>query len=311
MVKSKLRILCFGEAMVELSSLDLKKKLTRIGFAGDTLNTAIYLKRVLAEGAQVDYLTVLGQDRFSSYLKKHIEYELIGTHLIRRTASRNVGLYAINIDSLGEREFVYWRDRSAARLLFNCEQDFLTLNEYDLIYFSGISLAILPEKIREKLFHFFETNVRSFQVAFDSNYRPNLWQNRKLAQLNIKRAFYCCDIALPSLDDQKILLNSVTEAEVVGWFKKTKINQTILKRGANGPRLIGKINENCSFTSHSKVVDSTAAGDSFNAGYLAAYLSGKSALESARHGHELAKVVISHVGAICPKPVVKGLINAC
>ena len=310
MVKSKLRILCFGEAMVELSSLDLKKKLTRIGFAGDTLNTAIYLKRVLAEDAQVDYLTVLGQDLFSNYLKKYIESELVGTHLIRRTDFRNVGLYAINIDCSGEREFAYWRDRSAARLLFNCAQDFSNLNEYDLIYFSGISLAILPEKIREKLFHFFENNVHSFEVAFDSNYRPNLWRNRKLAQLNIKRAFNCCNIALPSLDDQKRLLNLATEAEVVGWFNKNKINQTILKRGANGPRLIGKIDENCDFVSKSRVVDSTAAGDSFNAGYLAAYFSGKSASESARHGHELAKVVISHAGAICPKAEVKGVMNA-
>ena len=130
LLKSKIRILCFGEAMVELSSLDLKKKTTRIGFAGDTLNTAIYLKRVLAEGAQVDYLTVLGQDLFSDHLKKYIESELVGTHLIRRIDSRNVGLYAININPLGEREFSYWRDRSAARLLFHSEQDFLWFNDY-------------------------------------------------------------------------------------------------------------------------------------------------------------------------------------
>ena len=310
MVKSKIRILCFGEAMVELSSVDLRKKITQIGFAGDTLNTAIYMKRVLAEGAKVDYLTVIGQDLFSDHLKRYIKSELIGTDLIRRTDRRNIGLYAINIESSGEREFAYWRDGSAARLLFNCEQDFLYLKEYDLIYFSGISLAILPEKIREKLFNFFENSVRSFQIAFDSNYRPNLWQDKKVAQFNIKRAFNCCDIALPSLDDQKRLLDLTTEAEVVDWFDKNKINQTILKRGENGPRLIGKINENCHFTPQSKVIDSTAAGDSFNAGYLAAYFSGNSASVSALHGHELAKVVISHVGAICPKAAVKGVMNA-
>ena len=295
--------------MVELSSLDLQKKVSRIGFAGDTLNTAIYLKRVLAEVTQVDYLTVLGQDLFSNSLQKYIESEFIGIDLIRRIDTRNVGLYAININPLGEREFSYWRDRSAARLLFHSEQDFLWFNEYDLIYFSGISLAILPEKIREKLFYLFEKNSRSFQIAFDSNYRPNLWKNRKLAKLNIKRAFDCCDIALPSLDDQRRLLNLKTEAEVVGWFNKSRINQTILKRGAKGPRLIGKINENCNFTYQSKVVDSTAAGDSFNAGYLAAYFSGKSVFESARRGHELAKVVISYAGAICPGAAVKAVMD--
>ena len=70
-----------------------------------------------------------------------------------------------------------------------------------------------------------------------------------------------------------------------------------------------KIDENCNFVSKSRVVDSTAAGDSFNAGFLAAYFSGKSASVSARHGHELAKVVISHAGAICPKEEVNGVIK--
>ena len=303
--QNKLRILCFGEAMVELSAINFLRKNAQIGVAGDTLNTAIYLKRLLGTSADVDYLTVLGYDQFSDQVTKYIKSEEIGSVGIRRTALRAVGLYAINIDDNGERTFSYWRDSSAARLLFQLDEDFTKLTEYDLIYFSGISLAILPDDIRCKLLNFLKNRSPELKVAFDSNYRPNLWESKKIAQKSIKRAFMCSDIALPSLDDELDLLELKTENEVSGWFSNKNIPQTVLKRGPSGPRLIGTVTHDCKFSSLQNVTDSTAAGDSFNAGFLASYLMGYSVYDSARHGHDLAKVVVSHSGAICPKDHVK------
>ena len=305
--QKKLRILCFGEAMVELSAIDFFEKNAQIGVAGDTLNTAIYLKRLLGFNADVDYMTVLGQDPFSNQVQKYIEDEKIGSGVIRRTDLRAVGLYAINTKNNGERTFSYWRDSSAARLLFQLDEDFIKLTKYDLIYFSGISLAILPDDIRNRLLEFLEKRSPGVKVAFDSNYRPNLWESKGIAQKIIKRAFMLTDIALPSLDDELDLLELKTEGAVSGWFLDTNIPQTILKRGPLGPRLIGRVNHECKFSSLQNVIDSTAAGDSFNAGFLASYLTGYSVLDSARHGHDLAKVVVSYSGAICPKDHVKSI----
>ena len=306
-IQNKLSILCFGEAMVELSAIDFLKKNAKIGVAGDTLNTAIYLKRLLGSNADVDYLTVLGQDHFSNEVKKYISAEEVGSGVIRRTELRTVGLYAINTDCDGERTFSYWREASAARLLFQLDEDFIKLMKYDLIYFSGISLAILPQNIRDRLLDFLETRSLELKVAFDSNYRPNLWESKEMAQKSIKRAHMCSDVALPSLDDELDLLELKTDGEVSDWFSNTNITQTVLKRGPSGPQLIGKVTHDCKFSSLHKVTDSTAAGDSFNAGFLASYLMGYSVLDSARHGHELAKVVVRHSGAICPKDSVKSI----
>ena len=307
--RNKLRILCFGEAMVELSAINFKKKNAQIGIAGDTLNTAIYLKRLLGVRADVDYLTVLGQDHFSDQVIRYIEGEAIGCGSIRRIETRSVGLYAINIDEDGERTFSYWRDSSAARLLFQLDEDFLKLTKYDLIYFSGISLAILPEDIRGRLLSFLKNRSSGLKVAFDSNYRPNLWESKVRAQKSIKRALMCSDVALPSLDDELDLWEVKTECEVIERFVNSNIAQTALKRGSYGPRLIGTATQDCQFSSIHNVTDSTAAGDSFNAGFLASYLMGYSALESARYGHDLAKVVVSHSGAICPKDHIKSIIK--
>ena len=305
--QNKPRILCFGEAMVELSAISFLRKNAQIGVAGDTLNTAVYLKRLLGESADVDYLTVLGHDQFSDQVTKYIKSEKIGIGGIRRTELRAVGLYAINIDDNGERTFSYWRDFSAARLLFQLDEDFMKLTKYDLIYFSGISLAILPEDTRDKLLNFLKKRSPDLKVAFDSNYRPNLWESKKIAQKSIRRAFMYSDVALPSLDDEMDLLELKTEDEVSGWFSNTNVPQTVLKRGPSGPRLIGTVTHDCKFPSIQNVTDSTAAGDSFNAGFLASYLMGHSVYDSARSGHNLAKVVVSHSGAICPKDHVKSV----
>jgi 2-dehydro-3-deoxygluconokinase len=49
------------------------------------------------------------------------------------------------------------------------------------------------------------------------------------------------------------------------------------------------------------VVDTTAAGDSFAAAYIAARLGGVDPVEAARAGHRLAGVVVCYPGAIIPR----------
>ena len=138
-----MKVACIGEAMVELS-LSAEGTAAQVGFAGDTLNTAIYLKRA-APGLDVSYVTRVGRDAFSDRLREFIAAEAVGTKAIETSKTRNLGLYAISTDAAGERSFTYWRDRSAARELFQTggAADFSVLEHFDLLYLSAISLAIL------------------------------------------------------------------------------------------------------------------------------------------------------------------------
>lgn len=295
------RIVCLGEAMVELSMDRTNEKQAQVGFAGDTLNTAIYLKRN-APDFHVAYATKLGCDAFSTRMIGMMQDEALDIDLVAKDPDREPGLYAISTDEDGERSFTYWRSASAARqMLSEPSFDLDSMMRADVVYASGISVAILPDADRSRLLQWVKDyRTQGGQFAFDSNYRPRLWDSHSQAK-SVTEAFWRqADIGLPSVDDEQALFGDKSTADVLARFSEWGIANGALKRGSQGPiSLDGKDALSCQPAE--KVVDSTAAGDSFNAGYLSACLKRKTGIESMRAGHELANKVIGFRGALLPK----------
>jgi 2-dehydro-3-deoxygluconokinase len=225
------RIACIGEAMIELS---MDGDQAHLAVAGDTLNTAIYLKRSWPD-VTVDYVTCLGQDMLSNRIVEFIAANDLGHANIQRIAHKSPGLYAINTAPDGERSFTYWRGDSAARQMFS-DADFRVLEQFDGLYLSGITLAILPQNIRLALLEWLY--AAPVQVIFDSNYRAHLWEDRATAQKIIAAFWQRADIALPSIDDEMDVFGE-TEAQVAQRFF-TQAKSGALKRGARGPLSLGE-----------------------------------------------------------------------
>lgn len=293
-------VIAIGEAMIELSLQSQSPDVAGLSVAGDTLNTAIYLKRCLPD-ARVAYATKLGADEHSARVLRAMEAEGLDTSLVLRSPDKLPGLYAISTDPNGERSFTYWRDNSAARELM--QPPGLTsqmLAEADLVYLSAISLAILPAADRDALMQMLaEYRAHGGRVAFDSNYRPRLWPDSEAARATISRAWGTCDIGLPSLDDEQDLFDGQDETSVLERLRIAGVRSGALKRGASGPiDLDGNALRNAAKAD--KVLDTTSAGDSFNGAYLAAYLSGAGSEARMQAGHQLAARVIGVHGAIIP-----------
>jgi len=292
-----MKIAAIGEAMIELS---MAGDTAAVGVAGDTLNTAIYLKRS-APGFQVDYVTRLGTDAFSDRIADFIGAEGIGTQSIKRDPKGTPGLYAIATDDSGERSFTYWRDSAAARMTFMTDSgpDFAVLAQYDVIYLSGITMAILSPTTRAGLMRFLQTfRDAGGRVCYDSNYRPRLWEDAQTARSSNDAMWRLTDIALPSIDDEHTISGETPEAIARRFVDMGRTGA--LKRGESGPLCL-KTGTSYDFPVAENVVDTTAAGDSFNGGYLAASLMGASQVNALRAGHDLAAQVIGHKGAILPK----------
>jgi 2-dehydro-3-deoxygluconokinase len=300
-----IRIACLGEAMVELSNLDAAAGRIGFGVAGDTLNTAIYLKRALGGAAEVSYLTALGDDAFSDHMVRFMDAEALDTTCIARLGGRLPGIYAINLDDRGERSFTYWRSESAARSMFAAGAlDADQLGDFDVVFLTGITLAILPPEHRTKLIGQCSwLRAMGRTVAFDTNYRPRLWESEDAARAAFSQMWDATTVALPSRDDEERLHPGESVGDLFDRLARKGVREAALKDGAAGPHLWaeGRALPRGTYPPAARVVDTTAAGDSFNAGYLAARVQGGSVEEAAQEAHALAGQVIGVRGAILPR----------
>ncbi|CAO3432406.1 sugar kinase [Azospirillum doebereinerae] len=297
---SRRRVASLGECMIELFRRP-DGSLT-MGFGGDTLNTAVYMARL---GVPVDYVTALGDDQTSAGMIAAWQAEGVGTAPVLRVPGRLPGLYMIETDAAGERRFLYWRDAAPARDLFVLPQSEALLAEletYDLLYLSGISLAVWGERGRAVLFALLDrVRERGGRVAFDTNWRPRLWPDVDTARHAFDAMLRRTDIALPGVTDLRDLYGDADAAAVLDRVRGCGVKEIVLKLEAPGCIVAGDgPDTEVPAERVGTVVDTTAAGDSFSAGYLAARLSGHDAVESARAAHKLAAVVIQHRGAIIP-----------
>lgn len=308
------RVALIGECMLELQGQAFG--VMRQGYGGDTLNTAVYLARCgAAAGICPSYATGLGEDRFSSGLIERWQEEGVDTGLVRRLAGRMPGLYLIEVDERGERSFSYWRDTSAAKAYFEVERTPLEqgLASWDALYLSGISLAILPPAGRERLFALMRAlRERGAMVVFDNNYRPRLWADADEARSSFERAFELASLALVTADDHQALLGLHSAEAALAAAQDLAPPELVIKRGAAATllRAPGGPWQEAATEPVARVVDTTAAGDSFAAGYLSRRLAGAGALESARFGNRVAARVIQHRGALIPAEAMADLMDA-
>ena len=190
-----MKLLAIGEVMAEIRQ-DVDGGF-KVGFAGDTYNTAIYCARMLNQKGAVGYLTRLGQDSLSAACRETFEHEEIDIGAIELDGDRNIGIYSVSTDDTGERSFHYWREQSAARLLFSSDDDLAILGCANVIYLSGITLAIMSDEARSRLLSYLaEAGAQRPIIAFDSNYRPKLWQDRNTARAAMNAMWEVTDIAL-------------------------------------------------------------------------------------------------------------------
>ncbi|WBV21450.1 2-dehydro-3-deoxygluconokinase [Pantoea piersonii] len=300
------KIAIIGECMIELSE---KGENIKRGFGGDTLNTAVYLARQVDEAQlSVDYVTALGIDSFSDQMIAAWQQEKVNTGLIQRLENKMPGLYFIETDDKGERTFWYWRSDAAARYWLDAPHASAIVDElahYDYLYLSGISLAILPADSREKLMTLLDRcRGNGGQVIFDNNYRPRLWADKTSAQQAYRAMLQRTDIAFLTLDDEHLLWGEHPLSAVIERTRAAGASEIVMKRGAESCLVaIGDdalIDVPAVRLDPASVIDTTAAGDSFSAGYLSRRLTGGSPQASAERGHLTASTVIQHRGAIIP-----------
>lgn len=307
--QASLSIALIGECMIELqqrSDGELNQS-----FGGDTLNTAVYLRRLVAAKWQVSYVTALGDDSFSDAMCTAWASEGLDLSLVQRLPGRLPGLYCIQTDAQGERRFLYWRNEAAVRECFTqaaAAQVLTALDDYCVFYLSGVTLAVLGEAGLDRVLpRLIAARARGAKLVFDNNYRPRLWRDRQQATDTYQRLLPHLDLALLTLDDEQALFEEADVESIFKRYRQMGVNEVVIKRGGHSCLLQyhGALHE-VAATRVARVIDSTAAGGAFSAAYLACRLQGGIPQQSAAEGHRLAGRVIQYPGAIIAREAMPG-----
>ncbi|TBW36612.1 sugar kinase [Siculibacillus lacustris] len=296
-----MRVAVLGECMVEIRHVDADN--ARFSFGGDVLNTAIYLTRL---GLPTRFVTALGDDRYSDRMIERWTAEGVLTDAVRIMPRRLPGMYVIETSPNGERRFLYWRTDSPARDIFTAAQAEETtrwLLDTDVLFLSGITLSLYGEAGLWRLFAALKQARRiGVRIVLDTNFRPRNWPDLSIARAAFSELADVVDIVLAGDEDLGLLFGTAdAEATLRDWldFDRTEV---VLKCGKGDCRIWAQgAQYRVAAERVDDVVDTTAAGDSFAAAYLASRLRGGAPDAAARDGHRLAATVIRHPGAIIPR----------
>jgi len=292
-------LLVIGECMMELWE---EGNTYHRAFAGDTYNSAVYAKRFQPD-IDVQIMTTIGDDSISKAMVAQWEKDHVGYSLVTTSLKAHPGIYAITTDDDGERSFTYWREGSAATELmtFLTSEAKIKITRFDVIFFSGISLAILSDKDKSALLSLIEqAKALGSTIAFDPNYRAVLWDSPEQAKHWLTKAYQLSDIALPGLSDHKEIFGHENNNDVMDWLEYLGVGEIVVKAESEGiygytraERLV-----HVPITPENNPIDTTGAGDSFAGTYLAARLKGATMRNALQSAAKVAGFVVLHRGAI-------------
>lgn len=305
------KFLSIGECMVEFARSEQEYFWAR-NFAGDTFNTSWYFNALSSSSWSSEYFSCVGDDKISEEMLAFINAAGIETDNVPRLAGKSPGLYTIDLDG-AERSFSYWRDSSAARALANNAELLKgVLANANEVYFSGITLAILPVEKRKVLISALsEAKQSGAQISFDPNIRPRLWEDTDSIKYWTHEAANASTRVFPTHDDEADIFSDDDLSATADRYEKLGVREVVVKNGAD-PCLVSVEGRRSEVIAEQvkNPIDTTGAGDSFNAGYLVARTNGQDASLSCSFAHKLSAKVIACYGALVPKNILSEIMKS-
>lgn len=285
-------ITTIGECLVEFTRVEATTY--EQSFAGDVFNTLFYASRM---GLKCNFMSCFGKDEFTDDFFSLSLNEGINVSTSKVLNDRNNGLYTVNKDRSGKPQYSFWRKNSAAtRTLLELDTDTIIKNILDSEVFllSFIPIAILDGN--KKLYDIIEEVRGKTMIYCDMNIRRSLWNDPKEVRFWLGLFGGYVDILSLSREDHLFITHY---PDSVLWYQELGYKKIIFRDEGNPVKYYFD-SETGEVPTHdtSKIIDSTGAGDAFNAGFLYGYLHDYSTINSVRIGNASAAVSLNGRGGM-------------
>ena len=294
-------LLCMGEPMLELNRQALGpdgQSLYLEGHGGDTSNAAICAAR---QGASVGYITAIGQDRPGDGFMALWAAEGVDTGTVLRNPEAPTALYVVTHDD-GGHAFTFYRSNSAASRYAPRDVPAAAIRGARILHVSGISQAISTSACDAVFEAIAVAKAAGVKLSYDTNLRLSLWPRARAAAV-IHAAIAQADIALPSLDDARVLTGLEAPEAIAEFYLRLGCPIVLLKQGKDGV-LVATAEGGRALIPPCRVqaVDATGAGDTFAGAFLARSLAGDDPITAATYANACAALSTTGYGAVAPIP---------
>lgn len=255
-------IICAGEALIDMLPRSIDEGTGFMPHAGGSVfNTAVALGRL---GADVGMITGLSRDLFGDILLSGLVASGVdaGEVLFFDRPTTLAFVTLIN----GQAAYAFYDENTAGRMLQPGDMPDLS-NEVQALFVGGISLAVEPcAGAYEALVARAEDRV----VMLDPNIRPDFIADKAIFRARMDRLLARADIVKVSDEDLAWLVGNPDIDSGAEAMLERGAKVILVTEGADGARAITKKGQVRVQGHKVKVVDTVGAGDTFNAGFLAA-----------------------------------------
>ncbi|WP_424990637.1 carbohydrate kinase family protein [Fluviibacterium sp. S390] len=257
-------ILCCGEALIDM----LPRKGADGGACfqpysgGAVFNTSIALGRL---GIPVRMFTGLSDDLFGQQLTASLAASGVGTDLVA-VSDRPTTLAFVTLTD-GHAKYAFYDENTAGRMLAPADLPQVP-DDVKAVFFGGISLAVTP--CADTYAQLLAQVAGDRLIMIDPNIRPGFIRDEAAYRARLDRMFAACDVVKVSDEDLEWLMGPGATVELARKLIAKGPKLVLVTEGAKGAH--GITADRAVFVPSQKVtvVDTVGAGDTFNAGFLAA-----------------------------------------
>jgi sugar/nucleoside kinase (ribokinase family) len=249
---------------------------------GSAANVAVWARRL---GAEVTLVGLIGDDRFGDLMRAHLEQEGVAGH-VRTVPGGETMRIGVVVRPDAEHAFV--TDHSHPLRLSAGDLPLALLDRADAVFVNGYAVFMSGSgSFASPLLA--EARRRGLPVAFDPS---SFSLVRRYGAARLLDEMGPLDILLANAEEAAALVPGRPESDLLA-----RAGIVVIKQGDRGATILGQGDPLTVAAEPIAVVDTTGAGDAFDAAFLVEHLSGSDLARALAAGNRLGARVASRLGA--------------
>ncbi len=273
-------------------------------FGGAPMNTIVGAARLgVASGA----ITVVGEDPFGQFILYELNKNGVDTsHVKVKKGVLTTIAFVANEPKTGERSFIFYRKpwvrgTSDSALTIH-DIDFEYIKNAKIMHVSGFALSQNPSR-KAILAAVKYAKKEGVKVSFDPTLRLDVWGSEQTIRKLYGQMLRLSDVATFSKEEASFIFGTDNPEVAAKASLKCGLNIVGIKLGVDGALLMTKDGQKfLSPAFNVKAIDTTGAGDGWNAGLLVGILKGWNLETCVTVANAVGALVVTKRGAITALP---------